>query len=176
MKVNDSISAEFISTIGGPQEDSVSGLCFTLTLAGACYHLRAVTSRPTPPISPNGMPEEDEYSDDLDLLSQDKDVLEAILPVATRVFKEWNLNINESKTEFVEVYIAEKHEKMENGKPLRGNEDWCKSKLLSSLLESRDDVMRRTRITLGDVAFQKFMKVWSQTPESDPPPKEAKGI
>ena len=65
---------------------------------------------------------------------------------------------------------------MENGKPLRGNEDWCKSKLLSSLLESRDDVMRRTRITLGDVAFQKFMKVWSQTPESDPPPKEAKGI
>ena len=31
------------------------------------------------------------------------------------MFKEWNLNINESKTEFVEVYIAEKHEKMENG-------------------------------------------------------------
>ena len=161
VKVNDSISAEFISTIGGPQGDSVSGLCFTQTLAGACYHLRAVTSRPTPPISPIGIPEEDQYSDDLDLLSEDKDVLEAILPVATRVFKEWNLNINESKTEFVEVYIAEKHEKMENGKPLRGNEEWCKSKLLGSLLESRDDVMRR--IMLGDVAFQKFMKVWSQS-------------
>ena len=77
VKVNDSISAEFISTIGGPQGDSVSGLCFTLTLAGACYHLRAVTSRPTPPISANGMPEEDEYSDDLDLLSEDKDVLDS---------------------------------------------------------------------------------------------------
>ena len=50
---------------------------------------------------------------------------------------------------------------MENGKPLRGNEEWCKSKLLGSLLESRDDVMRR--IMLGDVAFQKFMKVWSQS-------------
>ena len=71
------------------------------------------------------MPEKDEYSDDLDLLSEDKDVLEAILPVATRVFKEWNLNIKESKTEFLEVYIAEKHEKMENGKLLRGNEERC---------------------------------------------------
>ena len=50
---------------------------------------------------------------------------------------------------------------MENGKPLRGNEEWCDSKLLGSLLESRDDVMRR--IMLGDLAFQKFMKVWSQS-------------
>ena len=83
------------------------------------------------------------------------------IKIAIRLFKEWNLNINKSKTEFVEVYIAEKHEKMENGKPLRGNEEWCKSKLLGSLLESRDDVMRR--IMLGDVAFQKFMKVWSQS-------------
>ena len=60
----------------------------------------------------NGMPKEDEYSDYLDLLSEDEDVLEAIL----RVFKDCNLNINESKTKFVEleVYIAEKHEKMGN--------------------------------------------------------------
>ena len=59
---------------------------------------------------------------------------------------------------------------MENGgKPLRGNEEWFESKLLGSLLESRHSVMRR--IMLGDVAFQKFMKVWSQIP-----PKEAEGI
>ena len=45
--------------------------------------------------------------------------------------------------------IAQKHEKMENGKPLRGNEEWCDCKLLGSLLESRDDVMRR--IMLGDL-------------------------
>ena len=56
---------------------------------------------------------------------------------------------------------------MENGgKPPRGNEEWFESKLLGSLLESRHSVMRR--IMLGDVAFQKFMKVWSQIP-----PKEA---
>ena len=35
------------------------------------------------------------------------------IKIAIRLFKEWNLNINKSKTEFVEVYIAEEHEKME---------------------------------------------------------------
>ena len=84
VKVNDSISSEFKSTIGGPQGDSIAGLRFTLTLAGAGYiSVLSPPSRHTPPISPNGMPEEDEYSDDLDLLSEDKYVLEAILPVAT---------------------------------------------------------------------------------------------
>ena len=158
VRVNNAISLEFQSTMGGPQGDSISGLCFTITLAGACYHLRAVTMRPTPPITPAGMPEEDEYSDDLDFLNEDKATLEALLPVATRVFKEWNLNINESKTEFVHVYIAEKDEKLENGKPLRHNESWCSSKLLGSLLESRNDVMRRC--VLGNVAFQSFKKIW----------------
>ena len=38
------------------------------------------------------------------------------IKIAIRLFKEWNLNINKSKTEFVEVYIAEEHEKMEEMK------------------------------------------------------------
>ncbi|XP_063682576.1 uncharacterized protein LOC134817369 [Bolinopsis microptera] len=161
VRVNNATSLEFISTNGGPQGDSVSGLCFTITLAGACYHLRAVTLRPTPPISPSGMPEEDAYSDDIEYLGEDKDALEALLPVATKVFKEWNLNINESKTEFVHVYIAGKDEVMDDGKPLRMNEEWCSSKLLGSLLESRKDVTRR--IMLANVAFQNFKKVWCQS-------------
>ena len=118
VRVNDATSLEFTSTIGGPQGDSVSGLCFTLTLAGACYHLRAVTLRPTPPISPSGTPEEDDY------LGEDKVALKALLFIATKVFKEWNLNVNESKTEFVHVYIAGKDEVMDDGKPLRMNEEW----------------------------------------------------
>ena len=95
-----------------------------LCLAGACYHLRAVTLRPTPPISPSGMPEEDAYSDDIDYLGEDKDALEALLFITTKVFKEWSLNVNESKTEFVHIYIAGKDEVMDNGKPLRMNEEW----------------------------------------------------
>ena len=55
-------------------------------------------------------------------------------------------------------YIAQKDDEMENGKPLKDNKEW--SKLLGSLLESRTDVRR---IMLGDEAFQKFMKVLSQS-------------
>ena len=47
------------------------------------------------------MPEEDAYSDDIDYLGEDKDALEALLPIAKKVFKVWHLNINESKTEFL---------------------------------------------------------------------------
>ena len=71
VKINNFLSLEFTSSIGGPQGDSLSGTLFTLTLAGALYHLRAVTLRvrPTPPIQENGMPEESEYSDDMTLIS-----------------------------------------------------------------------------------------------------------
>lgn len=161
VRINGDISLEFTSTTGGPQGDSLSGSLFTLVLAGACYHLRAVTGRPTPPINISGMPEEDEYSDDLDYLNEDKSLLVDLLPVATKVFKEWNLVVNESKTEFVHMYIAEKDDKTLDGKPMRSREEWCKSKLLGSLLESRNDVVRRC--TLGDVAFRKFNKVWGSS-------------
>ena len=158
VKINNELSLEFESTTGAPQGDSLSGTCFTLTLAGAAYHLRAVTGRPTPPINANGMPEENEYSDDIDFLGEDKSILSSLLPVATKVFKEWSLNVNNTKTEFVHVYIATKHEKMADGKPLRGNEDWCTNKLLGSLLDSTKDINRRC--VLGDLAFQTFKKVW----------------
>ena len=59
------------------------------------------------------------------------------------------------------MYIAEKDDKTLDGKPMRSREEWCKSKLLGSLLESRNDVVRRC--TLGDVAFRKFNKVWGSS-------------
>ena len=53
------------------------------------------------------MPEEDEYSDDTDFLGEELIQLEFILPVAAKVFKEWSLNINEAKTEFIHFCYAE---------------------------------------------------------------------
>ena len=44
VKVNTELSLEYESSIGGPQGDSLSGKLFTLVLAGALYHLRAVTA------------------------------------------------------------------------------------------------------------------------------------
>ena len=158
IKVNTELSIEFESSIGGPQGDSLSGKLFTLSLAGALYHLRAVTLRPTPPIKDDGMPEESEYSDDVDFMDTDKDTLTALFLTAKDVFSKWNLQINETKTEFVHFRIADRHELMEDGSPLRGNEEWCTTKLLESLMCSVKDI--GNRCILGNIAFQSFKKVW----------------
>ena len=159
VKVNKELSIEFESSIGGPQGDSLSGKLFTLSLAGALYNLRAVTSRPTPPIKCDGMPEESEYSDDVDFMDTDEATLTALFTTAKDIFSEWNLQINEAKTEYVHFRIADRDELMEDGKtPLRGNEEWCTTKLLGSLMCSVKDV--GNRCMLGNIAFQSFKKVW----------------
>jgi hypothetical protein len=141
VKVNTELSLEFESSIGGPQGDSLSAKLFTLVLAGALYHLRAVTARPTPPIKCNGMPEESEYSNDFDFMDTDKDNLTALFATAREIFSEWNLQVNKTKTEFVHFRIADRDEFMDDGKtPLRGNEPWCSTKLLGSLMCSVKDV------------------------------------
>ncbi|KAL5252427.1 hypothetical protein ACHWQZ_G015262 [Mnemiopsis leidyi] len=53
---------------------------------------------------------ESEYADDVDFLDEDPAALAQILPKATSVLKEWSLNVNEQKTEFVRVYLAGKNE------------------------------------------------------------------
>ena len=44
VRVNNATSAEFISTNGSFQGDSLSGILFTLQLAGALYNVRAAAS------------------------------------------------------------------------------------------------------------------------------------
>ena len=158
VKVESEVSIEFESSVGGPQGDSLSGKLFTLYLAAALYHLRAVTNRPTPPIADTGMPMESEYSDDVDFMDTSEQSLQALLPVAKSVFSDWNLQINESKTEFVDFRIAGSEEFKVDGTPLRGSEDWCTTKLLGSLMCCRKDIFHR--IVLGNAAFQCFKKVW----------------
>ena len=158
IKVNSEVSVVFESSIGGPQGDSLSGKIFTLYLAAALYHLRAVTTRPTPPISELGMPQESEYSDDVDFMDTNRECLDDLLPVVTDIFGEWNLQINETKTEFVHFRVADSNERREDGNLVRGDEEWCSSKLLGSLMCTTKDINHRC--TLGNVAFQSFKKVW----------------
>ena len=102
VRVNSSFSAEFISTNGAFQGDTLSGTLFTLSLAGALYHVRALAvQRPNPPISETGMPIEWEYSDDVDFIDRELQPLQDLLPTCRKVLEEWNLFVNEGKTEFV---------------------------------------------------------------------------
>ena len=148
IKINGKLSSEFESVVGSFQGDCLSGLYFTLTLAGGLRHLRAVCTRPNPPIATNCMPIESEYADDIDLFSTSKNDLEEILPVAVDIFEEWNLFINSSKTEFTHLYLNEK------------NEQWRDHKILGSKLDSATDV--KHRIILANVAFSNFSKIWMQ--------------
>ena len=110
IKVRSTVSGEFIVTIGAFQGDSLSGNLFTLYLAGALYHLRAFMSylRPNPPFAENLLPLEWEYADDADFTDEDKKNLESMLPICKEILEEWNLFVNESKTEFTHIYLAEK--------------------------------------------------------------------
>ena len=99
-----------------------------------------------------------EYSNDVDFMNEDKDILTALLPTATNIFREWSLEINVQKTEFVHVFIADPNEKLDDGLKLHGHEPWRKTKLLGSLLCSSADILHR--INLSNIAFKSFNNVW----------------
>ena len=158
VRVNSTLSEEFESLLGAFQGDSLSGKLFTLILAAALHHLRAVSGRPNPPVSELGFPTEWEYSDDCDFADEDIEKLRTFLPAVKEVLKDWNLEVNETKTEFSTVYLAKQSDRDANNQPIVNNEPWRSNKSLGSLLCSEKDIQRR-RI-LAEVAFKKFEKVW----------------
>ncbi len=106
------------------------------------------------------MPLESEYADDVDFMDEEEFCLQFILPVANHVLKEWNLNINCSKTEFVHFFLADFKAKDNENKPIRDNEPWRKTKLLGSFMCSSYDIERRC--ISGNIAFNNYKNVWLQ--------------
>lgn len=113
VKVKNTMSPTFEYNLGAAQGDSLSGKLFTLNLAGALQHVRAVLpSRSNPPIADNSMPLlpiESEYADDVEFHYEDPDILKEIFTVSKDILNEWNLFVND-KTTFTRVYLAEKDE------------------------------------------------------------------
>ena len=81
-----------------------------------------------------------------------------MLPVCTNVLKEWDLSVNESKTEFVHLFLASQGDVDNDGAPLKDGKPWRPSKSLGSLLCSQADIKRR--IILANSTFQTFSKIW----------------
>ena len=106
------------------------------------------------------MPVEWEYSDDVDFVDNNLGPLQELLPQCTEVLREWNLNVNEAKTEFVHFYLAGRDDMDELGMPLTDNEAWRTCKSLGSLLCSTADI--KHRIILANAAFNTFNKLWLQ--------------
>jgi len=163
VKVSGVLSAEFQSLLGAFQGDCLSGCLFTLVLAGALNELRWTITveldRPIPPITDIGLPLDSEYADDVDFYDEQEETLRAILPQATSILKEWNLFVNEDKTEFVHVHLASPRDRDSDGNLLSGNEAWRKSITLGSMLCSKADIQRR--INLGYAAFNNLTRAWN---------------
>ena len=118
-------SEMFSFNIGASQGDSTAGKLFTLNLAGAMVHIRAVLpSRPNPPIADNHMPLESGYSDDVEKIGEDMEELQEIFRISKNILSEWSLFVNETKTKFTRVYLEEVGASDEWDNELRGNKEW----------------------------------------------------
>ena len=160
VQINKAESGEFVFNLllGACQGDSLSGKLFTLNLAGALHHVRAVTitiPRPNPPISDNGIVLESEYADDVELIDESKEVLDTIVGITSNILEQWSLFVNESKTVFTRVYLADNSAVDEHGNKIRGNEGWRDSVLLGSKLCSI-----KNRCNKASAAFHTYRKVW----------------
>ena len=154
IKVKNTISGHFDVTVGAFQGDGLSGCLFTLYLAGALLQLRAVTScfRPNPPISNDNLPLEWEYADDTDFMDEDKITLQKLYQICENIFQEWNLKVNNDKTEFTEFYLAQKDQVDEKGEALKGKEEWRENVALGARLCTTADI--KYRCNRGNHAFQ----------------------
>ena len=114
------------SEIGPSQGDKV-GKLFTLNLAGAMVHIRAVlkTQPSNSPIADNHMPFESGYSDDVEKFGENIRELLEIFQISKNILRECpSLFINDTKTKFTRVYLEEVGACDELGNDLRGNKEW----------------------------------------------------
>ena len=152
VRVKNTHSASFATTIGSPQDDSLSPVLFTCYLEAALREVRSNISWLNPPDPHKTMPLEWEYADDVDFANEEQPPLKALLPVIHNTLEEWNLKVNESKTEFIHIHLDNP----------AGEESWRTSKSLGSFLCSKADLTHRC--ILGTAAFRSLWAMWMRRP------------
>ena len=159
VKVHGAQSKPFISNIGAPQGDSLSGPIFTLYFEDSLRKLRkAVEESPIDvrDINPrwiekkhSSLPKEMIYADDCDFLSEEEKEKENINSKISLILKENNLLINEEKTEHTILKRGESN-----------TERWRKVKKLGTLLGDREDIARRKQMSY--IAQKDLNKLWKK--------------
>ena len=122
-------TSSFSSTVGTPQGDGLSPVLFVYYLEAALKYCR--NQLPPRPASDSLIPHETGYADDINFYSTVLKWLQIALPIIARTLRTWSLNVNEAKTEWVELV---------SGGNLRA------TKQLGSLLGDAEDVMRRVSL------------------------------
>lgn len=106
------------------------------------------------------MPTESSYADDVEFYEEKIEDLEKDFNTTKKILVNFNLYLNETKTEKVKIYLANPTEIDENGESLAGKEKWRTSKCLGSLLCSDEDI--KNRIIVGNIAFNSYKKLWAR--------------
>ena len=110
VRLNSTFSEEFQTTVCAFEGDSLSGCLFPLALAAALNHVRLRINSSYLPIAENGKPTETEYADNVEFLDEKIKHLRQNFPIIKSTLKLWNLEVSDSKTEFVKSYLASKND------------------------------------------------------------------
>lgn len=131
-----------INTIlGSPQGDSFSPRLFIVYLEAALREARLATTK-TSPINPSEMI----YADDADFLFRNKSEAKQNLSLISTKLEEWNLKVNQTKTEITSVS--------------RDSDEWKTVRKLGSLLNTEEDMEKRK--TLATIAFNNMFSLWTR--------------
>ena len=130
VKIKGAITSPFISNIGSPQGDSISGPLFTTYFEEALKTVRVQVQIG----NDSDLPEEMIYADDYDHLTENKRKKELFRKEVKGILGERNLNVNDDKTE--ETVL----------KRNKGNEPWKEVVKLGSMLGDREDICRRKQL------------------------------
>ena len=128
------------TTIGTPQGDSLSPILFTIYLEAAMKELRKLL--PTN----ERLTKELIYADDVDLIFDTEEEAQKYVPIISSTLRQWNLKVNESKTEITRIE--------------RYQEEWKKVRKLGSLINESEDIKRRK--VLAQNAFNELKNIWTR--------------
>ena len=102
-------------------------------------------------------------ADEVDFADEECEPLYSLLQTACTQLRVWNLLVNESKTEFTHIYLADASEANDQGAATGGNETWRSRKSLGSMLCSSTDIMHCC--VLGNLSFHSFWSMWMRGPK-----------
>ena len=145
IRINDITGMPFTTTTGTPQGDSLSPVLFVCYLEATLRDVRAHL-QPAPQTDMI-IPTETEYADDVTFISTCHEHLQQSLPQIKTILESWDLHVNESKTEWVELTSSNSTEEL-----------WRNAKVLGSLLGDLQDIQRRKQ--QATIAFRKMMTLW----------------
>ena len=145
IRIDNVTGTPFTTTTGTPQGDSLSPVLFVRYLEATLREVRAHL-QPAQQIDMI-IPTEREYAHDVTFISTCYKKLQQSLQKIKTILKSWDLHVNETKTEWVELVSSNSTvEVLKN------------VKVLGSLLGDHEDIQRRKQ--QATIVFRKMMTLW----------------